>query len=164
VINATGSGLVYSTYLGLTQDYNFRYGIAVDLSGSAYVTGQTDSSTFPTTSGSWQTNFIGSEDVFVSKLNAAGSALVYSTFLGGSGVHGAAIAIDGSDNAYITGPSTRRCAISATIRGDYAIAAALGRTQINEQGPGSARATTTLDSTPTGAASRRPSLARISHR
>ena len=77
--------LAYSTYLGGSGG-DLGSGIAVDASGNAYVTGFTASSDFPTTPGVFQTNFPGGEfDAFVSKLNAAGSALLYSTYLGGTG-------------------------------------------------------------------------------
>jgi hypothetical protein len=98
-LNATGSALVYSTYLGGAGGY----GIAVDPSGNAYVTGIAGPD-FPTTPGAFQTTFGGVEDAFVTKLNATGSALVYSTYLGGDRQdQGDAIAIDASGNAYIAG-------------------------------------------------------------
>ena len=103
-LNAHGSALVYSTFLGENAE---GYGIAIDTSGNAYVTGETFSSDFPTTSGSFQTAFGGFYDAFVSKLNPVGSALVYSTFLGGSGYDGGSgIAVDALGNAYITGTTS----------------------------------------------------------
>src|SRR5262249_47419269 len=101
-----GSTLVYSTYLhGSGSDYGF--GITVDVTSNAYVTGPTFSSDFPTTAGDFQTALTGSSDAFVSKLSPAGSALVYSTFLGGSGQQGGyGIAIDASGNAHVTGLTT----------------------------------------------------------
>jgi hypothetical protein len=101
-VNAAGSALVYSTYLG-GSDYDGGSGIAADVSGNAYVTGSTSSIDFPTTPGAFQTAFSGYEDAFVTKLNAAGSALLYSTYLGRSGGWGSAIAVDASGNAYVTG-------------------------------------------------------------
>jgi len=102
-LNASGSGLVYSTFLGGSND-DEGYGIAVDGSGNAYVTGYTGSTNYDTTAGAYQTTFRGISDVFVTKLNASGSGLVYSTFLGGSDEEkGRGIAIDGSGNAYVTG-------------------------------------------------------------
>jgi pimeloyl-ACP methyl ester carboxylesterase len=102
-LDPTGSGLVYSTYLGGKSPGTGR-GIAVDASGNAYVTGFTTSSDFPTTAGAFQTTPGGSYDAFVTKLNSTGSTLVYSTFLGGSDVElGNSIALDGSGSAYVTG-------------------------------------------------------------
>jgi hypothetical protein len=101
-LNATGHALVYSTYLGGSDDEG--NGIAVDGSGNAYITGRTLLSTFPTANSLQATFGGGFADAFVSKLNAAGNALVYSTFLGGSGDEaGKGIAVDGAGNAYVTG-------------------------------------------------------------
>jgi uncharacterized repeat protein (TIGR03803 family) len=100
-LNAAGSALIYSTYLGGSQT-DYGYGIAIDASGNAYVTGETLSSNFPTTAGSFQTSCAGA-CAFVTKLNATGSALVSSTFLGGGLTIGKSIAIDASSNAYVTG-------------------------------------------------------------
>src|SRR5205823_4057064 len=74
-------------------------------SDSAYVTGQTASMDFPTTPGAFQTGLnAGSTDVFVTKLDANGTGLIYSTFLGGRGSdHASGIAVDGSGDAYVTG-------------------------------------------------------------
>ncbi len=83
-LNAAGSALVYSTYLG-GNTFDVGLGIAVDDAGSAYVTGDTVSTNFPTTAGAFDTSANGAHDPFVTKLNAAGSALAYSTYLGGSG-------------------------------------------------------------------------------
>jgi hypothetical protein len=83
-LNVTGSALVYSTYLGGESD-DKGYGIAVDSSGNAYVTGNTNSSNFPTARaiqrayGGHGSQSFGGGDAFVTKLNASGSALVYST-------------------------------------------------------------------------------------
>ena len=91
--------LVYSTYLGgafrNTDASDFAADVAVDAAGDAYVTGYTFSSDYSTTFGSYDTSHNGNADVFVTKLNAAGSALIYSTFLGGtSDDFGQAIAVD----------------------------------------------------------------------
>src|SRR5438445_703660 len=98
--------LVYSTYLG-GSDRDAGLGIAVDAAGNAYVTGQTSSTNFPTTAGAFQTAFGGGFrdiDAFVTKLNSTGSALVYSTYLGGSCFDdGHGIAVDAAGNAYVTG-------------------------------------------------------------
>lgn len=102
-LNAAGSELIYSTYLGGNgQDY--ANGIAVDLAGQAYVAGAASSTNFPTTTGALQTAKAGSQNAFVAKLNAAGSDLVYSTYLGGSNYDSAAaIAVDVTGQAYVAG-------------------------------------------------------------
>jgi hypothetical protein len=104
VINAAGSGFVYSTFLG-GGEADQGLAIAVDSAGNAYVTGLTQSSgTFPTKNALQGTYGGGTQDAFVSALNPAGSALIYSTYLGGSQADAAAgIAVDGSKNAYVTG-------------------------------------------------------------
>jgi hypothetical protein len=129
-LNSTGTGLDYSTYLGGSgrvgagyDDANlgdFASGIAVDHADHAYVTGTAFSTDFPHTSGAYQTSINSvSSSAFVTKLNSAGTGLVYSTFLGGSGVinvaplddyqptafgDGAnAIAVDGLGDAYVVG-------------------------------------------------------------
>ncbi len=104
--DATGTALVYSTYLGGSNS-DGGSSIAVDSAGSAYLTGQTCSSDFPTAL-PLQAILKGSCDPFVTKLNPAGTSLVYSTYLGGSGSgydfdNGAGIAVDSSGNAYVTG-------------------------------------------------------------
>lgn len=107
-VNAAGSALVYSTFLG-GGALNFvgndeGLGIAVNLAGNAFVTGLTRSSQFPTTVGAFDTSINGDLDAFVTKVNPAGSALVYSTFLGGSAVdQGFGVALDAAGNAYVTG-------------------------------------------------------------
>jgi len=102
-LSSTGSVLVYLTYLGGNY-YDGGNGIAVDRAGNAYVTGYTGSSDFPTAS-PLQPTLGGGYEVFVSKFNAAGSALVYSTYLGGSSGedYGWGIALDTATNAYVTG-------------------------------------------------------------
>jgi uncharacterized repeat protein (TIGR01451 family) len=102
-LNPAGSALVYSTYLGGSND-DYGYGIAVDASGNAYVTGRTQSTNFPTANPVQAAYGGGQFDAFVAKLNAAGSALVYSTYLGGGDLdEGLGIAVDPSGNAYVTG-------------------------------------------------------------
>ncbi len=121
-LTGDGTGLEYSTYLGGSgKDYS--YGLAVDGAGQAYVTGQTESSDYPTTAGAYDTvcgsdgacnsgnvnwNYFGGfytyGDAFVSKLSADGESLLYSTFLGGSGLDKAYdIAVDGDGCAVVTG-------------------------------------------------------------
>ncbi len=96
--------LDYSTYLSGSAS-NQSFGIAVNSSGNAYVIGQVTSITFPTTAGAFQTAPPGgTSDAFVSELNAAGTGLVYSTYLGGTGIEGAMkIAVDAAGNAYVVG-------------------------------------------------------------
>lgn len=102
-LNPSGSALVYATYLGGSKE-DRGYGIALDGSGSAYVTGYTESLNFPMASALQNTPGGGLGDVFVTKLTPAGSALVYSTYLGGGGLDsGSAIAVDGGGRAYVTG-------------------------------------------------------------
>jgi hypothetical protein len=102
-LNPAGSALVYSTYLG-GNGFDGGFGIGVDSSGNAYVTGSTESPDFPNVSPIQAFSGDGSFDAFVAKLNPAGAALVYSTYLGGSGSNdGEGIAVDSSGNAYVTG-------------------------------------------------------------
>ncbi len=105
-LNATGTALIYSTFLG-GSNYNYFSSIAIDQQGSAYVTGKTFSPDFPTTPGAFApatSNNVYFGDGFVSKLNPTGSHLIYSTYLAGSGQDSpTGIAVDKSGNAYITG-------------------------------------------------------------
>ena len=104
-LNPTGSAFVYSTYLG-GNGSDGGAGIAVDAAGNAYVTGGTGSTNFPTTPGAFQSTWGG---VFVTKLDPTGSTLVYSTYLGGSGIDGGSgIAVDANANAYITGSTASK--------------------------------------------------------
>jgi hypothetical protein len=97
--------LIYSTYFG-GNNVETAHGIAVDAAGNAYVTGFTNSTDFPTAS-PLQLNFRGTNDAFVAKLNATGTAWIYTTYLGGSGNdHGLDIAVDAEGNAYVTGLTT----------------------------------------------------------
>jgi Beta-propeller repeat len=100
-LSPSGSSLVYSTYLGGSSHEN-GWAIAVDDSGSTYVTGATLSTDFPTLNpfqadqADW--------DVFVTKLSPSGTSLAYSTYLGGGRQEDAyGLAVDGSGNAYVTG-------------------------------------------------------------
>ena len=102
-LNSSGSELLYSTFLGGGMEDECN-GIVVDGSGNAYVTGDTDSSDFPTTSGAYDTSINGYYDGFITKLGSSGSVLLYSTFLGGTSSDVvSAIAADGSGNAYVVG-------------------------------------------------------------
>jgi hypothetical protein len=112
-VNATGSGLVFSTYAGGGGE-EYVFGLAADASGNAYLTGYTASTNFPTASAFQPTN-AGGFDAFVTKLAASGASLVYSSYLGGSGAEGVtsnlgtelepsgAIAVDAAGSAYLTG-------------------------------------------------------------
>lgn len=109
-LNPEGTGLEYSTYLGGNATDTGK-GIAVDSAGAAYVTGETASTDFPTTAEAFQKQSGGSRtgggfggDAFVTKLSAAGSSLVYSTYLGRSGDEkGSGIAVDSEGHAYVAG-------------------------------------------------------------
>ena len=109
-INATGTALVYATYLG-GSNWEDEFGperaggIAVDSSGNAYVTGCTNSADFPTVNPIQGVHGATTNcDVYVSKLSTAGDALIYSTFLGGSSADAAnAIAVDDQGSVYIVG-------------------------------------------------------------
>ena len=104
-LNPSGTRLVYSTYLGGSGN-DLAFAVAVDPSGFAYVAGRTSSMDFPTANPLQRTYAGGPSDCFVAKLNVAGSMLVYSTYLGGSGnlnenIFG--IAADAAGNAYVSG-------------------------------------------------------------
>ncbi len=107
-VNAAGTALTYCGYIGGNDD-DEAYGIAVDGSGNAYVTGLTASTqaTFPVTVGPDLTHNGGFADAFVAKVNATGTALVYCGYIGGSGGdYGTGIAVDSSANAYVIGVTT----------------------------------------------------------
>jgi len=120
-LDPNGANLLYGSYLGGSGD-DGAYGIAVDSSGNAYVTGATVSPNFPVTAGAFQSAFKGPStavvnsqqiptfvygDGFVAKVNATGTALTYSTYFGGSGNDcGQAIAVDSNGNVYVTGQTT----------------------------------------------------------
>lgn len=100
-LNAAGSALVYSTYLG-GANYDVATAVAVDIEGSAYVAGDTLSADFPVTN-PVQSNFAGQYDAFVTKLNSTGER-VFATLLGGSQAeHAGAIAVDGIGVVYLAG-------------------------------------------------------------
>ena len=104
-MDASGAALGYSTYLG-GDGNDHGDGIAVDGADSAYVTGQTDAADFPTTAGAFDRTLGGDADVFVTKFDASGGALGYSTYLGGSdaeGFYNGDIAVGAAGDAYITG-------------------------------------------------------------
>jgi hypothetical protein len=102
-LDASGSALAYSTYLGGTTGHDRGYGIAVDSSNNVYVTGTTESTDFPTAN-PFQSGNAGAGDAFVTKLSASGAALGYSTYLGGTSADQPwDIAVDASGSAYVTG-------------------------------------------------------------
>ena len=108
-LNPSGTGLVYSTFLGGSSPQQ-AYAMTLDSAGDAYVVGFTESADFPATPGAFQTSIAAPEAAFVSKLNAKGSALLYSTYLGGSGTGtnpcsacAAGIAVDRVGEAYVSG-------------------------------------------------------------
>jgi hypothetical protein len=109
-INPSGSSLLYSTFLG-GKDNDCCLAIVVDNIGNAYVTGNTFSDNFPSTPGAYDTSWNGYSDIFISKLNPQGTALLYSTYLGGPGGSsdgffgdiGRAIAINRTPFFYVTG-------------------------------------------------------------
>ena len=105
--SSSGSGLVYSTYIGGSRA-DVAYGIAVGAEGDAFITGSTTSSDFPVAPTvaptAFQTAYGGNGDAFITQLNSTGSALEYSSYLGGRGADvGQAVAVDSTGNAYITG-------------------------------------------------------------
>jgi hypothetical protein len=110
-----GSSLVYSTYLGGNTNVDNPLGIAVDDQGSAYVTGRTASTSFPATPGAFDTSADARSDVFVTKINAAGSGVVWSTFLGGEEFDvGLGIEVDDAGAPHVTG-ATRSRAFPTTL-------------------------------------------------
>jgi uncharacterized protein (TIGR03437 family) len=103
-LNPSGSALVYSTYFG-GGSADDPYAIAVDQSGNVYVTGRTNSSDFPLTNPIQSARF--AFDIFVTEINAAGSAALFSTFIGGTGSEsGRGIAVDNLGNIHIAGEGT----------------------------------------------------------
>ena len=102
-LNAAGTALVFSTYLGGTSG-DLVTGIALDSSNNAYVAGITVSTDFPKTTGAFQTSPGGGDDSFVTAIKADGSAMIYSTYLRGSLTEDAlGIAVDSVGEAYVTG-------------------------------------------------------------
>ena len=118
-LNASGTALLFSTYLGGADD-DVSNAIAVDASGNVIIAGSTASSAFPTTSGALRRTCniaTGGNcfDAFVAKLNPIGNALVYSTYLGGTGDDEArGVAVDSSGNAYVTGKTASSGAFRPT--------------------------------------------------
>jgi hypothetical protein len=102
-LNPAGTGLVWSTFLGGSTGADRAIAIAVDASGSAYVTGQTSGADFPTSASAWQKGTTGGGG-FVAKLAPAGNALAYSTYVAGATPSG--IGVDAAGNAYVAGSAT----------------------------------------------------------
>lgn len=104
VLNSSGSGLIYGTYLGGAGE-DIAYGLALTAAGEATVVGETGSTNFPVTAGAWRTSYGGGlSDAFVSRLNPSGTALVFSSFLGGSADDvGYGVAVDNLGNCYVAG-------------------------------------------------------------
>ena len=134
--NPLGTQLVASTYLGGSDD-DAAYAIAIDSSHAVYVTGSTDSTGFPVTSGAYQTTHTPGDqrDIFVTKLNSSLSSLVYSTFIGGNSDDlPMEIRVDSAGNAYLTG---------STVSTDYPTTS--GALQTAYAGPSSDNCPSTLD-------------------
>ncbi len=107
-LNATGTTLLYSTYIGASLN-EFASDLTIDANNNVYIIGRTPDAVvdYPTTAGAFDTTHNGSDDVFVTKLNDTGTALVYSTFLGGNGIDsGTSIAVDSNQEAYVAGTTT----------------------------------------------------------
>ncbi len=123
-LDATGTRLIFSTYLGGRGSSDRVWSIAVDKTSNIYLTGETNSLNFPTTPTAPQPVARGNGDAFVTKLNPAGSTLLYSTYLGGNQVDVAyALALDANDVAYVTGRTDSpnfltRNPIQAALRGE----------------------------------------------
>jgi len=103
-LTPAGDAVVYSTYLGGTGNYDSVTDIAADAAGSAYVTGWTSSTDFPTTPGAMYGTYSGTWGAYLTKLSPTGTSLVYSTYLGStSNSTGYGIAVDGQGAAYVAG-------------------------------------------------------------
>lgn len=103
--NSTGTSLIWGTYYGGTEDVTtIGNSIAVDANDEVYVSGYTDSPSGIATTSAYQTTYGGSGDAFVAKFNSTGSSLLWGTYYGGASEDQSnCIALDGSDNVYITG-------------------------------------------------------------
>jgi uncharacterized repeat protein (TIGR01451 family) len=103
-LNSTASALTFSTLLGGANSFNGVSAIGLDPSHNVYIAGTTSQSSYPITAGAFQTTFAGDSDAFVTKLNTAGNALVFSTFLGGSGANGASgLHLNSAQMVFVTG-------------------------------------------------------------
>ena len=133
-INPAGTAFIYSTYLG-GSGTDGASGVAVDSNGNAYVSGTTTGN-FPVVSALQPSYGGGASDAFVAKLNPQGTALAYSTYLGGIGDDsGSGIALDGNGNAYVTGYTSGGFPLAAPVQGNYGGGAAdVFVSEINAQG------------------------------
>jgi hypothetical protein len=105
-VNSTGNSIIYSTYLG-GAGIETGYGIVIDQNNNAYLVGTTTSSDFDITASCYQSNYEGSTDLFITKLNHLGTGLIYSTYLGGSGNDtGFGIFLDNNNNAVVVGSTS----------------------------------------------------------
>jgi RHS repeat-associated protein len=109
-LNFSGTGLIYSTYLGGTSGSDIPWALAIDANGYAYTTGSTCSTDFPVTATAYQLHLANNvtdcstQDAFLAKLSADGRSLLYSTYFGGTGVDtGLSVAVDANQNAYFDG-------------------------------------------------------------
>jgi hypothetical protein len=102
-LNSQGNALVYSGFLGGEENDSVE-GIVIDANNEAYVTGGTKSNSFPTSVGTYQGSRAGDTDAFLTRINASGSALLYSTFIGGAGTdRGSGVVLGGNGIAYVAG-------------------------------------------------------------
>ena len=102
-INPTGTGIIFSTFLGGTGD-DTPAEIILDGGGDIFMVGSTTSSNFPTTSAVFQPAYAGNQDAFLTELKPDGSALIYSTYIGGTGIDfGTVVSLDSGGNAYVAG-------------------------------------------------------------
>jgi hypothetical protein len=130
-LNPAGSALVYGTFLGGGLQSDRVSGIALDAADNIYVTGRTENNAFPTTPGVLDRTFNGSEDGFVTKFNAAGSGLVYSTFLGAAAKDQPfAIALGADNDAFITGETTS--GVNFPLRNSFLSTGTIFLTRLNQ--------------------------------
>jgi hypothetical protein len=105
-LNSNGTALTYSTFIGGPNN-DWANDIVINVADEAYITGATESSSFPTTAGALYTTFNGVSDAFFCKLNSTGNTLLYSTFLGGTQFDvGLGLTIDNTNAVYITGATS----------------------------------------------------------
>jgi len=124
-LNSDGSGIIYSTFIG-GSGAEVGYALVLDGDNNAIITGYTNSTDFPTTSGALDESHNGGYDVFVTKLNSLGTGIIYSTYLGGSGADNAyGLAIDDVGNIFVAGRTassdfpTTNGAFDESFNGDY---------------------------------------------